>query len=132
MEIQKGKNVTFPLWLSPTQVRLCPINDSLIPYCKKIVECFKKECIRIDIDDRTESVGKKIRDAESEWIPYIIVVGNKEKKSGKLAVRERKTGKVKPLAASSLIKELKKDIDGYPYRPLPLPILLSKRPVFYG
>ncbi|MFH1444867.1 MAG: threonine--tRNA ligase [Nanoarchaeota archaeon] len=132
MEKESGKNVTFPLWLSPTQVRLCPMNDSLLAYCKKIAESFKKESIRVDIDDRVESIGKKVRDAESEWIPYIIVVGDKEKKSGKLAVRERKTGKIKPLSTASLVKEIKKQTDGFPYRPLPLPMLLTKRPIFYG
>ena len=132
MEKTKGKNVTFPLWLSPTQVRLCPVNDSFNSYCNKIADEMKSECIRVDIDDRVESVGKKIRDAESEWIPYIIVIGDKEKKSGKLAVRERKTGKVKNVKASSIIKDVKKKTDGFPYRPLPLPMLVSKRPIFYG
>jgi len=93
---------------------------------------LKKENIRVDIDDRVKSVGKKIRDAESEWIPYIIVIGDKEKKSGKLAIRERKTGKVKNMKASSLIKDIKNDTEGFPYRPLPLPELVSKRPIFYG
>lgn len=130
MEKQKGKNVTFPLWLSPTQIRLCPVNDSFNSYCKKIAEEMKKENIRVDIDDRVESVGKKIRDAEAEWVPFIIVIGSKEKKTGSLSVRKRKTGKVKSVKSSSLIRDIKKETDSFPYRPLPLPVLLSRRPVF--
>jgi len=123
-------NPILPLWLSPTQIRLCPMNESLVSYCETIADRMQKECIRVDIDDRVESVGKKIRDAETEWIPLIVVIGDKEKKTGKLAVRFRETGKVKALSAQAITKQIKKDTDGKPFRPLPLPRLLTKRPVF--
>ncbi len=126
------KNPVLPMWLSPVQVRLCPINDSLIPHCENIIDELSKEQIRVDIDDRVESVQKKVRDAEVEWIPLIVVVGEKEKKSGKLAVRFRETGKVKQTSASEVIKLIKKETKDYPFRPLPLPRLLSKRPIFVG
>lgn len=126
------KNPTFPLWLSPTQVRLCPVNDSFIKYCEKIGEKIEKENIRIDIDDRAESVQKKIRDSEVEWVPMIVVVGEKEKKSGKLAVRFRETGKVENMEPKELVKKIKKETKDYPFKPLPLPRLLTKRPKFVG
>ncbi len=126
------KNPLLPMWLSPIQVRLCPINDSLLPHCEKIADELSKEQIRVDIDDRIESVQKKVRDAEVEWIPAIVVVGEREKKSGKLAVRFRETGKVKSMKSSDLIKLIKKETKDYPFKPLPLPSLLSKRPVFVG
>jgi len=132
MESEKGKNPTFPLWLSPTQVRLCPVNDSFIPFCEELAEKMEKENVRVDVDDRAESVQKKIRDAEMEWIPYIVVVGEKEKDSGKLAVRFRKSGEVKEMTPEEVVKLVRKEAEGYPFKSLPLPRLLSKRPKFVG
>jgi threonyl-tRNA synthetase len=130
--LSRKKNPTFPLWLSPTQVRLCPVNDSFINYCEKIADELEKENVRVDIDDRAESVQKKIRDSETEWIPMAIVVGEKEKKSGKLPVRFRETGKVEEMKMEKLVKKVKKETKDYPFEPLPLPRLLSKRPKFVG
>jgi len=132
MEQKEGKNPVLPLWLSPTQVRLCPVSDEFTDYAKEIANKIEKKKIRVDVDDRAESVQKKIRDAEMEWIPYIVVIGEKEKKSGKLAVRFRETGKVENMKEDELIKFIREQIKDKPYRPLPLPKLLSKRPVFRG
>jgi len=126
------KNPVLPMWLSPVHVRLCPVNDSLVGYCEKIADEFEKNCIRVDIDDRVESVQKKVRDSEVEWIPLIIVIGMKEKKSGKLAVRFRETGKVESLSINQVIKFVKEKTKDYPFRPLPMPRMLSKRPIFVG
>ncbi|MCX6818920.1 MAG: threonine--tRNA ligase [Candidatus Aenigmarchaeota archaeon] len=128
----KGKNATLPLWLSPTQVRVCPVNDSFIKDAESIADELEKECIRADVDDRTESINKKIRDAEMEWVPLIVVLGSKEKQSGKLAVRFRDTGKVENLEKKELIKRIHDKIKGFPYKSLTLPRLLSKRPIFFG
>lgn len=127
-----NENPAFPLWLSPTQIRLCPINDSFIHYCEDIAEKMKKENIRVDIDDRTESVQKKIRDSEMEWVPMTVVVGEREKQSGKLPVRFRETGKVENMEPGKLVEKVRKETEGYPFEPLPLPRLLSKRPKFVG
>lgn len=132
MESEKGKNPTFPLWLSPTQVRLCPMNDSLVGYCEKLADELAEQNIRVDIDDRVESVQKKIRSAEMEWVPFIIVVGEKEKESGQLAVRFRETGKVENLKQEKLLKLIHEKTKDFPFKQLPLPRLLSKRPVFVG
>ncbi len=130
LEQQKNKNPVLPMWLSPTQVRVCPVNDSFVNDALKIAEKLGKESIRTDVDDRTESVQKKIRDAEMEWIPISVVIGEKEKESGKLAVRFRVTSKVEKMDIKDLIKKIRKETKGYPYKPLPLPRLMTKRPVF--
>jgi threonyl-tRNA synthetase len=132
MKQQAGGNPMLPLWLSPTQVRLCPINDSMIPWCREMARKLREEQIRVDIDDRVESVGKKVRDSETEWIPYSIVIGEKEKSSGKLPMRFREDGKIRMLSLSGVAKEITKQTKGYPWRPLPMDLLLTKRPIFFG
>lgn len=125
---QAGKNPMLPMWLAPVQVRLCPVNDTFTAMCERIVG--RLDGIRADIDDRIESVQKKIRDAEHEWVPLIVVIGPRERKTKKLAVRFRESGKIMAMSVTQLAKLVKKQIAGYPFRPLPLPRLLSKRPVF--
>ncbi len=132
METASGKNPTLPLWLSPTQIRLCPVSDKFNTYCEKLADQLGKETIRVDIDDRVESINRKVRDSEKEWVPYTVVVGEREKKSGKLAVRVRETGKVKPMVMSSLIKEVRSRTSTMPFKILPLPRNLSRRPTFVG
>ena len=92
---QKGKKAMLPLWLSPTQVRLAPLNEEYMDYAKQIAEEIDKNKIRVDIDDRNKTVGKKIRESETEWIPYTLVIGENEKSSGKYKVRIRETGEQK-------------------------------------
>jgi threonyl-tRNA synthetase len=77
----------FPLWLSPEQVVLLPINDELVPYTNEVRQSFQEAGIRTSIDDRTESLNKKIREAQINKIPLMVTIGNKEKASGKLAIR---------------------------------------------
>lgn len=130
MDGQKGTKPSLPLWLSPTQVRLLPINEELIPFCEDIVTQLAD--VRADVDDRSESLGKKIRAAEKEWIPYIVVIGEKERESGLLSVRIRSTGEKADMSVEQLRETLRAQTVGVPYRPLPLPALLSKRPKFRG
>ncbi len=126
----RQKNPLLPLWLSPIQARLCPMNDSLVKYCEELLKKIEKDKIRVDLDDRVESVEKKVRDAEMEWIPFIIVIGEREKKSGKLAVRLRETGKVENIEIQKLIDIINKETKDFPFKHLPLPRHLSKRPSF--
>ena len=84
-----GKAPMLPLWLSPTQVRLIPISDKFLDKMEELAKQISSHCIRVDIDDSASTLQKKIREAEQEWIPYIIVVGEKEIESGKLSVRVR-------------------------------------------
>jgi len=129
---QSSRPPMLPLWLSPTQVRLVPMSDDFLKDVEKMAEAIKGRCIRVDIDDRSLTLQKRIREAEMEWIPYIIVVGKREIDSGLLAVRERKTGELRKLKLEELVNEVEKAVSGKPFKPLPLPKLVSKRPQFYG
>lgn len=129
---ERGKPPMLPLWLSPIQVRICPVSDAFLDFSDKLSEELEKENIRVDIDDKVESVGYKVREAESYWIPYILVIGEKEKKSKKLQVRVRKTGKVVEMSMKKLVDEIKKETKDTPFRPIYVPKYLSKRPIFVG
>jgi len=130
MDSMKGKKPMLPLWLSPTQVRLLPINEDMMPHCIEISN--KLGGARVDIDDRSESLGKRIREAEKEWIPYIIVIGEKEIETGELAVRDRASGEQIKVSVDELGEKIASITSGLPYRGLPLPFLVSKRPRFRG
>jgi threonyl-tRNA synthetase len=132
MEAKRGKNPILPLWLTPTQVRFIPVSEKFLKATEKVAGEVSGENIRADVDDRNESVQKKVRDSEVEWIPFAVVVGEKELKDKKLAVRFRETGKVRRLTKVSLVKMIKKEIGDSPFRSLPLPKLVTKRPVFVG
>ena len=126
--IEKGEKPELPFWLAPTQIRIIPVSDEFLEDCEKIADQMNA---RIDIDDREEKISRKIRDAEKEWISMIIVYGEKEKKSKTLPVRKR-TSEIKNYSLEELKKEVEKSLKDYPYAPLPLPVLLSKRIGFRG
>jgi len=131
-EQQSGKSPMLPIWLSPTQVRLIPISEKYIEDVEKMAEKMERHCIRVDIDDRQMTLQKKVREAEMEWVPYIVVVGQREIESGLLPIRNRKTGGRPSMKLEALVKEIELETKGKPFRPLPLPKHLSKRPQFYG
>jgi threonyl-tRNA synthetase len=132
-EQQTGKLPMLPLWLSPTQVRLVPISDSFMEKVDEIAKEIAAHCIRVDIDDRASTLQKKVREAEMEWVPYVIVVGQRELESGVLAVRDRENhGKVQNMKLAELIAKITAKLEGKPFKPLPLPLNVSKRPQFYG
>jgi threonyl-tRNA synthetase len=129
---QDGKSPMFPMWLSPTQVRLIPISDKFMEDVEKIAKRIEAHCIRVDIDDRQMTLQKRVREAEMEWVPCIVVVGQREIESGILPIRDRKTGERHNLELDKLISEIEETVKGKPFKPLPLPKLLSKRPQFHG
>lgn len=131
IEQASGKNPILPLWLSPTQVRLCPVSDEYVKPAETLADRFERHNIRVDIDDRMESIPKKVRNAETDWVPLIIVFGDKEK-SGELMVRFRETGKTEKMSIEEFIKYLNKRTEGMPSRPLPVPRLLTKQVKFVG
>lgn len=131
-EQQKGNPPMLPLWLSPTQVRLIPTSDELLSICEEIAKQLEDNFIRVDIDDRPLTVQKRIREAEMEWIPYIIVIGKKELSSETFPVRDRKSRAIRNLRLEQLIAEIKAEVKGKPFKPLPTPRYVSKRPQFYG
>jgi len=128
----EGKPPMLPLWLSPTQIRIIPLSDSFLSYAEKMANEIEKNCIRVDIDDRALTMQKKVREAETEWIPYIVVIGKKEVESEILPVRDRKKGKIRRMKLRELIREIKRETADKPFKPLTLPKHLSQRPQFYG
>jgi threonyl-tRNA synthetase len=126
-----GEKPTLPLWLSPTQMRLIPVTSNHTGYCKEIADAISNKCIRVDLDDRDESVGKKIRDAEMEWINYIVVIGDIEVEEARFQIRDRlNPSDRRTMTMDGLIDEITEKIADKPYLPLNLPMLLSKRPQF--
>ncbi len=131
-EQQSGKPPMLPLWLSPSQARIIPMSDKFLEPSEKLAGEIEANCIRIDIDDRALTLQKRIREAEMEWVPYIIVVGQKEVESGVLAVRDRKAREIRKMKLEELVSEIEETVKGKPFKPLPLPKHLTKRPQFYG
>lgn len=131
-KMKRGEKAEFPFWLSPFQVRLLPVSQDFVEDCEKIANQLEG-IARVDIDDREEKIGKKIREAERDWASMIIVFGQKEKDSPghALPVRAR-SGKQSEMTMEQLKEELIKLNKGFPFEKLPLPRMISKRPVFRG
>jgi len=128
MRSQQGIKPQLPFWLSPTQVRLLPVKDDFINDCLALAEKLPG---RVDVDDREMTVGKKIRDAEREWIPLIIVIGDNEKSSGQFQVRIRGQDE-KAMMSDELAIAINQMQKNMPFEPLPLPVKLSRRIIFRG
>lgn len=82
----------FPTWLAPVQVKILPISEKHVEYAEKLRKAFKKAYVRVELDDRNEKIGYKIRQAQMEKVPYMLVVGDKEEQEGTVAVRSRVEG----------------------------------------
>lgn len=96
----------FPVWLAPLQVKILPISDKFVPYAQEVMAKLLKYGVRVEVDDRGEKIGKKIREAELGKIPYMLVVGEKEMNEGKLSIRRQGKGD----AGSQTIDEFVKNI----------------------
>jgi threonyl-tRNA synthetase len=129
---QMGKAPTLPLWLSPTQARIIPVSDKFAKDAEKMAEGIGEKGIRVDYDDRPLTLQKKVREAETEWVNYIVVVGQREIDSGTLPVRDRVAGKIVNMSLKELTSSILGQTKGKPFKPLPLPKKLSQRPQFYG
>jgi threonyl-tRNA synthetase len=131
MKMQKGIKPMLPVWLSPTQIRIIPVSNEQLRFCLKLLDEFEKCNIRVDIDDETNTLQKKIRNAEKEWIPFIVVIGKKEVQSNNLTVRVRNIGgNQKKFTTKELIKHIQNEIGNKPFKQLSLSRKLSKRPKF--
>ena len=107
LEETKG---ALPLWIAPIQAKILPISDAQLEYARKIEEKYRKDGIRIEVDDRNEKIGYKIREAQLRKIPYMLVVGDKEIESNAVAVRSRKEGDIGQINADEFLARMKKEI----------------------
>ena len=96
----------FPFWLAPTQLKLLPVTDAVIPFCKEIAKKAAKMGIRVQVDRGNERLAKQIRNAEKARVPIMAVVGMKEMEDGTLAVRSRKLGNLGSFSIDDLLAEL--------------------------
>ncbi len=100
----------FPLWLAPTQVEICPVSEKVAEYAKHVHETLKNHGIRVHLDDRNEKLPAKIRDAQMQKIPYMLVVGPKEAEAGSVSVRHRSKGDQGPRPIADVIASLQQEI----------------------
>ena len=125
---KQGKKPMLPVWVSPVHARIIPIAKPLVEEGTKVLAKLEAEGLRADLDDRDDTLQSRIREAELSWVPYIIILGEREVKSGELSVRSRSQGKEIKSSVPDLVAGIKSEIEGYPTRPLTYPTLLSKRP----
>ncbi len=132
VDAAQGVPPMLPLWLAPTQARVIPVSEEFLPFAEGVCEELTHSSIRADVDDRNETVGKKIRHGEQAWIPFLVVVGEKEKSSGRLNVRVRGGEDMSDVFTHELVDTIRARTEGMPFRPLSLPRLVSRRPTFFG
>ena len=112
--MKEGKTPYLPIWLMNTQVRIIPVRDDFIPKCVKLLEHLKINSIRADIDDREDTLSKKIRDAETEWIHYTLIIGEKEVTTNSISVRDRLKKLNYSINLDELINIIKEPMKGKP------------------
>ena len=100
----------LPTWMSPEQVRILPITDRTLDYSKEIQKKLEAVGVRVELDERSEKIGKKIRDAQLEKVPYMLVLGDKEAEAGQVAVRSRKTGETEVMTADEFVSKILMEI----------------------
>jgi threonyl-tRNA synthetase len=101
----------FPLWLAPVQVEICPVSEKVMDYAKHVQETLKNHGIRVHLDDRNEKLPAKIRDAQLQKIPYMLVVGPKEAEAGTVSLRHRSKGDLGPKPLAMVVESLRAESD---------------------
>ena len=101
----------FPAWLAPVQAKLLPVTDRAIEYCEKCEKELKAQGFRVEIDTRSEKIGKKIRDAQLEKVPYMLVVGDRDIENGTVSPRHRADGDLGAMTLSDFSARLKEEVD---------------------
>ena len=103
----------FPTWLAPVQIKVLPISDKHVEYADKLFEQFRAAGLRVEVDDRNEKIGYKIREAQLEKVPYMLVVGDKEVEANSVGVRSRKDGDLGAMAVEEFIAKVVKEVENY-------------------
>ncbi len=101
----------FPVWLSPLQVKILPISDKFLPYANEVKKKLKKKGIRVEIDERSEKIGKKIREAELSRVPYMLIIGEKEMNENKVSVRRQGKGDAGMILADEFTQNIVSEIE---------------------
>ena len=101
----------FPTWLAPVQVKVLPIVDKQFEYANQIAEKLSKLGVRVEVDERNEKIGYKIREAQLAKIPYMLVIGDREMQNGQVAVRSRKEGDLGVMDVDGFINKLTTEIN---------------------
>ncbi|MCW2951476.1 MAG: thrS, partial [Conexibacter sp.] len=101
----------FPLWLAPVQAILLPISDRHVDYAREIAARLREEGLRVDVDERTESIGRKIRDAELRKVPYMLIVGDREQESGSVGLRQHREGDLGSLSVEGFVERVRDEIE---------------------
>ena len=127
---RQGKKPMLPVWVSPVQARVIPVSKPHLEAATKLLDDLEQGGLRVDLDDRDDTLQSRIREAELGWVPYIVVFGEREIKTGELSVRSREEGKDIKTTAQGFVERVRKETIGYPSRPLTYPRLLSQRPGF--
>lgn len=100
----------FPIWLAPVQVRVLPISEKHNEYAQKVFEKLREEGIRAELDDSNETLGKKIREAKTQKIPYLLVIGDKEVESNEVTAESRDSGKSEKMPLQKFLEKIKEEI----------------------
>ena len=108
LEETKGN---LPVWLAPTQIKILPITDNQHEYCYKLKEEFNKKGLRVKVDDRNEKTGYKIREAQLEKVPYMLIIGQKEVDENKVSVRSHKDGDIGAISVGKFENKILKEIE---------------------
>ena len=111
-------------------MRIIPIAERHTDKAEEIAKQLLNKNIRVDIDDRHETVGKKIRNAGGEWASYVLVIGDRELEGGPLTVNARETNEKVAMEVDDLIQRIHNEVKDMPFRKLPLPLKLAKRVSF--
>ncbi|MBP3899840.1 MAG: threonine--tRNA ligase, partial [Blautia sp.] len=102
----------FPVWLAPVQVKVIPVSEKSLDYAEKIYETLRQERFRVELDDRNEKVGYKIRAArQDDKVPYMIIVGEKEAAEGTISVRDRATDQTTGSSLEEFVEKLRGEIN---------------------
>ena len=100
----------FPIWLAPTQVKILPITDAHLDYANKVKESLENVGVRVEVDSRNEKIGYKIREAQMEKVPYMLVVGEKEIEQNTVGVRSRNEGDVGAMELNEFVRKIEEEI----------------------
>lgn len=101
----------FPVWIAPTQVKILPISDKYNDYAKAVKDALFAKGLRVEIDDRAEKMGFKIREAQLEKVPYMLVVGEKEVEANAVSVRSRDKGEMGSLSVDEFVAMVCKEVE---------------------